>query len=91
MIVGSGVYYNRIDELLYQTAKAYDLTGQYEQSLKSLKQLVGLYPNSYLAVEAQFRIGEAHFSLEQYKLAEKAYKKLQGEVCTALKTHGPDR
>ncbi len=75
MIVGTGVYYNRIDELLYQTAKAYDFTGQYEKSLKSLKSLVGLYPNSYLAVEAQFRIGEAHFSLGQYKKAEKAYKK----------------
>lgn len=75
MIVGTGVYYNRIDELLYQTAKAYDFTGQYEKSLKSLEQLVGLYPNSYLAVEAQFRVGEAHFSLGQYKKAEKAYKK----------------
>lgn len=75
MIVGTGVYYNRIDELLYQTAKAYDFTGQYEKSLKSLEQLVGLYPNSYLAVEAQFRVGEAHFALGQYKKAEKAYKK----------------
>ncbi|UZE98022.1 tetratricopeptide repeat protein [Alkalimarinus alittae] len=75
MIVGTGVYSNRIDELLYQTAKAYDFTGQHEKSLKSLEQLVGLYPNSYLAVEAQFRVGEAHFSLGQYKKAEKAYKK----------------
>ncbi|WP_250658405.1 tetratricopeptide repeat protein [Alkalimarinus coralli] len=75
MIVGTGVYYNRIDELLYQTAKAYDLTGQYEKSLKSLKQLVGLYPNSHLAIEAQFRVGEAHFSLGQYQKAEQAYKK----------------
>ncbi len=75
MIVGTGVYYDRIDELLYQTAKAYDFTEQYEKSLKSLEQLVGLYPNSYLAVEAQFRVGEANFSLGQYKKAEKAYKK----------------
>lgn len=75
MIVGSGIYYNRIDELLYQTAKAYDLTEQYEKSLRSLEQLVGLYPNSHLAVEAQFRIGEANFSLGRYKKAEKAYKK----------------
>ena len=75
MIVGNGIYYNRIDELLYQTAKAYDLTGQYEKSLRSLDQLVGLYPNSHLAVEAQFRVGEANFSLGQYKKAEKAYKK----------------
>ena len=74
MILGSGVYYNRIDELLYQTAKAYDFTEQYEKSLKSLEQLVGLYPNSHLAVEAQFRVGEAHFSLGHYKKAEKAYK-----------------
>jgi len=75
MIVGTGVYYNRIDELLYQTAKAYDLTEQYEKSLRSLEQLVGLYPNSHLAVEAQFRVGEANFSLGHYKKAEKAYKK----------------
>jgi len=75
MIVGTGVYNNRIDELLYQTAKAYDLTEQYEKSLRSLEQLVGLYPNSHLAVEAQFRVGEANFSLGHYKKAEKAYKK----------------
>lgn len=81
MIVGTGIYYNRIDELLYQTAKAYDLTGQYEKSLRSLEQLVGLYPNSHLAVEAQFRVGEAYFSLGEYAKAERAYKKslLNGE------------
>ena len=75
MILGTGVSYNRIDELLYQTAKAYDLTEQYEKSLKTLEQLVGLYPDSHLAVEAQFRVGEANFSLGKYKKAEKAYKK----------------
>lgn len=75
MIVGTGVYYNRIDELLYQTAKAYDFTGQYERSLKSLEQLVALYPNSNLAIEARFRVSEAHFSLGHYDKAEKSYKK----------------
>jgi tetratricopeptide (TPR) repeat protein len=75
LIVGSGVYYRKVDELLYQTAKAYDLTGQYAASIRSLTQLVGLYPHSKLATESLFRIGEANFSLGKYQQAEKAYQR----------------
>ncbi len=76
MIVGAGVYYKRIDELLYQTAKAYDITGRHDQALRSLEQLVGLYPASHLAVEAWFRIGETHFSLGNYDQAVRAYSQV---------------
>lgn len=76
MIVGAGVYYKRIDELLYQTAKANDLTGQHDKALRSLEQLVGLYPNSHLATEAWFRIGEAYFSNGNYDKSVRAYSQV---------------
>ncbi|MCW9011929.1 tetratricopeptide repeat protein, partial [Marinobacter sp.] len=45
-ILAKGSFSGRLDELLYQMAKAHALTGQPEQSIARLKQLVGLYPNS---------------------------------------------
>jgi len=76
LIVNSGIYYKRVDELLYQTAKAYDFTGRYKDSIRSLRQLVGLYPHSRLVTESFFRIGEASFSLGKYKEAEAAYQQV---------------
>lgn len=76
MIVGSGVYYGRIDELLYQNAKAYAFIGEEENSIKRLEQLIGLYPDSDYALESRFRIAEHAFSLGDFETAERAY----GEV-----------
>lgn len=75
-IVDSGVFYERMDELLYQTAKASEFTGNSEESIKRLKLLVGLYPNSPLVDESVFRIGEAFFNLGRFADAEAQYKKL---------------
>lgn len=75
-IVDSGIFYDRMDELLYQTAKATSFTGNREDAIKRLKLLVGLYPNSPLVDESTFRMGEAYFSLGEYAKAEAEYKKL---------------
>ncbi|TBW50157.1 tetratricopeptide repeat protein [Marinobacter halodurans] len=76
MIVSEGRYQGRLDELLYQTAKAYAFIGEDEQSIKRLRQLVGLYPQSSLATEARFRIAEDAFSRGAYAEAEQAYQRV---------------
>lgn len=75
-IVDSGIFYERMDELLYQTGKATTFTGNSQDAIKRLKLLVGLYPNSPLVDESMFRIAEAHFQLGEYAEAEAQYKKL---------------
>lgn len=76
LIVGRGRYQGRLDELLYQTAKAYAFIGNETQSITRLKQLVGLYPQSDLAPEARFRIAENAFSRGAYTEAEIAYQQV---------------
>lgn len=73
MIVNSGIYYGRLDELLYQMARAYDFIGEDDKSVERLKQLVGLFPKSEFVVEARFRIAEYDFSHAHYADAEAAY------------------
>lgn len=75
-IVDSGVFYQRMDELLYQTAKATLFIGNREESIKRLKLLVGLYPRSALVDEARFRMAEAMFDIGEYADAAAEYKKI---------------
>ncbi|QSP96550.1 outer membrane protein assembly factor BamD [Marinobacter salinisoli] len=73
-ILARGSFSGRLDELLYQMAKAHALTGQPEQSIMRLKQLAGLYPESPLAPEARFRVAESAFSDGNYRDAEAQYQ-----------------
>ncbi|OZB15330.1 MAG: hypothetical protein B7X58_06660 [Marinobacter sp. 34-60-7] len=73
-ILASGAYSGRLDEMIYQMAKAHALTGQPEESLQRLKQLVGLYPDSALAGEARFRLAEGAYSAGEYEQAEAGYR-----------------
>ena len=75
-IIDSDISYQRIDELIYQTAKAQSFIGDEAESIKRLKMLTGLYPNSELFDESNFRMAEAHFKLGNYAKAESAYKKI---------------
>lgn len=75
-ILSRGSFSGRLDELLYQMAKAHSLTGQHEESIQRLRQLVGLYPKSELVPEARFRIAEAEFSAGRYLEAEIGYQAL---------------
>src|SRR3569833_3325812 len=65
--------YARNDQVLYQLARAYETTGQPEQALATLDQIVRKYPNSPQMDEVQFRRGELLFSGKRYPEAEKAY------------------
>lgn len=76
IVVNQGRYQGRLDELLYQTAKAYAFIGDDKKSITRLKQLVGLYPESELAPEARFRIAEDAFSRGAYTEAEIAYQQV---------------
>jgi len=65
--------YARNDQVLYQLARAYETSGQPEQALATLNQIVLKYPNSPTMDEVQFRRGELLFSAKRYPDAEKAY------------------
>ncbi len=61
------------DRVLYQLARAYELSGNLETSLATLDKLVLLYPTTRYRDEAQFRRGELMFALREYPKAEAAY------------------
>lgn len=63
-----------LEQLLYQAAKAYDLTGAQEESIASLERLAKRFPTSELAAESWFRIGENHFANARYDKADIAYQ-----------------
>ncbi|WP_196137601.1 tetratricopeptide repeat protein [Aliikangiella sp. G2MR2-5] len=61
------------DRILYQLAKALDQIGNTDASIENLKKLSSRYSKSPYYAEAQFRIGENHFSRAEYSKAEIAY------------------
>jgi len=64
------------DRVLYQLARAQEQVGDLGQSLASLDQLVGRYPNSAYFAESQFRRGELMFTLRNFESAERAYSRI---------------
>jgi cellulose synthase operon protein C len=65
--------YARNDQVLYQLARAYEITGQPEPALAALDQVIARYPNTPQLAEVQFRRGELLFSAKRYPEAERAY------------------
>ena len=61
------------ERILYQLAKAYDLSGQLENSLATLERLLQQYPDGRYSEEALFRGGEMHFSLGEHGAAEQSF------------------
>jgi cellulose synthase operon protein C len=61
------------DRVLYQLARAQEQGGEVEVALKTLTRLVGEYPGTSYADEAQFRRGELLFATRDYAGAETAY------------------
>ena len=61
------------EKILYQLARAYDLSGQNKKSLKVLSRLMKEFPDNKHAEEVQFRRGEIYFSLNDFKNAEHTY------------------
>ncbi|HYM43340.1 MAG TPA: tetratricopeptide repeat protein [Steroidobacteraceae bacterium] len=66
--------YPRNDQVLYQLARAYEVTGQPDPALHALDQIVSRYPNTAQLAEVQFRRGELLFSAKRYPEAERAYE-----------------
>jgi TolA-binding protein len=86
-VLNKGSFHGKLDELLYQMAKAHAFVGQIELSTDRLEQLVGLYPSSELVPEARFRIAERAFATRNYSEAEAQYSRLiSGEGRDSLKT-----
>ncbi len=73
-IMDKGIFYQRMDELLYTWAKALHFMGRKEEAVQRLKMLSGLYPRSSLIDEVRFRMAEAYFDLRKFPEAEAAYK-----------------
>src|SRR5580658_9212245 len=65
--------YPRNDQVLYQLARAYEVTGQADPALATLDQIVRRYPKAPELAEVQFRRGELLFSAKRYPEAEQAY------------------
>jgi tetratricopeptide (TPR) repeat protein len=60
----------------YNLAKAYDMNGQRDESIATLRELVDHYPNSQYATEAKFRIAEQEFSTGHYAAAADHYREI---------------
>jgi len=65
--------YPRNDQVLYQLARAYEVSGRSDAALATLDHIVALYPHSPQIDEVQFRRGELLFSDKRYSEAEHAY------------------
>jgi tetratricopeptide (TPR) repeat protein len=65
--------YPRNDQVLYQLARGYETTGQPEQALATLENIITRFPHSRDIAEVQFRRGELLFSARRYAEAQRAY------------------
>jgi TolA-binding protein len=61
------------DRVLYQLARAYELSGDLETSLATLDRLMQAHPGTRYRDEAQFRRGEMLFALRDYPKSEQAF------------------
>ena len=68
--------YRRNDTVLYQLARAYEVGGQMDESLRVLNELIARYPSTELLDEVQFRRGEMLFLRKDYDAAEEAYSQV---------------
>lgn len=65
-----------LDQILYQLARAYDLSQQAGRSLAMLDRLIGEYPQSPYVPEARFRRAEMHFSAGRFAQAAADYEQV---------------
>jgi TolA-binding protein len=60
----------------YQLAKAYDMNGQREESIGTLRELIKKVPDSEYIVESKFRIAEHEFTVGKYLVAADLYNEV---------------
>jgi cellulose synthase operon protein C len=66
--------YRRNDSILYQLARAHEISGETDNALRVLNELVERYPQTPHLEEIQFRRGEMLFLHKDYDAAEAAYQ-----------------
>ncbi len=64
---------DNVDEIIYQLARAHDLSGNGETTLRYLDRLMAEHPQSAYIPEARFRRAELKFSAELYREAAADY------------------
>lgn len=64
------------EQQLFQTARGEYNKGNFEQALRGFQDLLDQYPNSALADDAQFMIGESYYGLKEYVDAVTEYDKV---------------
>ncbi|MEM9624165.1 MAG: tetratricopeptide repeat protein, partial [Pseudomonadota bacterium] len=64
---------DNVDEILYQLARAHDLSGNGERTLAYLNRLIAEHPDSEFMPEAHFRRAELKFSADDYRAAAADY------------------
>ncbi|MDH5727489.1 MAG: tetratricopeptide repeat protein [Gammaproteobacteria bacterium] len=66
----------RNDKVLYQLARAYELSGELKKAILAMKRLIKFYPKSQYYLESHFRIAESHFVLSDFSQAVDYYNKV---------------
>jgi TolA-binding protein len=66
--------YQRNDTVMYQLARAYEISTQNDDALRVLNELIVKYPETLIIDEVQFRRGEMLFLRKQYDDSELAYQ-----------------
>lgn len=72
------------NEIYYQLAKAYEILGELENTLKTLNILIQKFPDDARWQEINFRRGETMFILGEYEDAEKAYKTIVNSSSSSI-------
>ena len=64
------------DQQLFQTANAQFSKGSFEQALRGFQDLIDQYPNSTLADDSQYMIGQCFYSMKEYVDAVSEFDKV---------------
>ena len=64
------------DEILYNSSLNFFKEGEYDKAIAGFKDILQKYPDSELADNAQFWVGECHMATKQYEQAILSYQKV---------------
>jgi cellulose synthase operon protein C len=67
------------EHLLYQLAKAFDLSAQTTDSILTIEKLLATFPDTQYRAEVQFRRGEFYYARKKYQMANVAYQDVIGQ------------
>ncbi len=79
-VVQDDPHFPQLDRVLYDLAWAYEQSGRREQATATYSRLVESFPQSALAPECRFRVGESQYAAGDFPAAAESF---QGAVRTA--------